>query len=179
MLPRGPLMIEHRLIEKMLAIIDTRTAVMQTTREIDPVFIDSAVDFIRMYADRTHHGKEEDILFRDLEKKEMSPRDTKMMRELLDEHEYARKKVSDLIDAKSRYVKGDASAVNAIIECLRALVSFYPGHIIKEDKTFFPNTEKYFTAAELARMLDEFWEFDRGMIHEKYNGLVKDLSANG
>ncbi len=70
MLPRGPLMTEHRLIEKMLTIIDKRVSIMQEKNEIDPVFIDSAVDFIRTYADRTHHGKEEDILFRELEKKE-------------------------------------------------------------------------------------------------------------
>ncbi len=39
-----------------------------------------------MYADRTHHGKEQDILFRDLEKKELSPNHTKIMGELLEEH---------------------------------------------------------------------------------------------
>ena len=34
--------------------------------EVDPVFIDTAVDFIRTYADRCHHGKEEDLLFKAL-----------------------------------------------------------------------------------------------------------------
>ena len=28
-------------------------------------FVDAVVDFIRVYADRTYHGREEDILFRD------------------------------------------------------------------------------------------------------------------
>jgi len=48
-------------------------------------------------------------------------------------------------------------------------------HIKKEDAVFFPNTEKYFTADELDRMLEEFWEFDRKMIHEKYRKLVVGL----
>ncbi len=176
MLPRGLLMIEHRLIEKMLNIIDKRILVMQTTNEIDPVFIDSAVDFIRTYADRTHHGKEEDILFRDLEKKNMSSLDKKAMQDLVDEHAYARKIVGDIVNAKKKYMGGDASARTGIIDGLRALISFYPGHIQKEDKDFFPVTEKYFTAMELDQMLDEYWKFDREMIHEKYKNLVQELS---
>lgn len=170
-------MIEHRLIEKMLNIIGKRVSIMQTKNEIDHVFIDSAVDFIKTYADRTHHGKEEDILFRDLEKKAMSPQDKKAMQDLIDEHGYARKIVGDIVVAKKKYLKGDALARNTIIDGLRALILFYPGHIQKEDKNFFPVTEKYFTAAELNQMLDEFMKFDREMIHEKYKNLVKELSV--
>ncbi len=33
---------------------------IEKTQSIDPYFVDTAVDFIRVYADRTHHGKEED-----------------------------------------------------------------------------------------------------------------------
>jgi hemerythrin-like domain-containing protein len=62
---RGPLMIEHRLIERMLKVVEGVVADIEATQKVDPVFIDTAVDFIRFYADRTHHGKEEDILFRD------------------------------------------------------------------------------------------------------------------
>ena len=74
MLPIGPLMIEHRLIEKMLALIQRAIDRGEQQNRINPEFIDLAVDFIRMYADRCHHGKEEDILFRDLTKKPLSDR---------------------------------------------------------------------------------------------------------
>ncbi len=60
---RGPLMIEHRLIERMIAKIQDMIAQVEQAQEINPLFVDIAVDFIRSYADRTHHGKEEDILF--------------------------------------------------------------------------------------------------------------------
>ena len=42
---------------------------------------------------------------------------------------------------------------------------------------FFPNTEKYFSDAELDDILNDFWEFDRKMIHEKYNRLYESLKA--
>jgi len=59
---RAPLMIEHRLIERMISVIKHSLTQIESTQEVDPVFVDTAVDFIRIYADRTHHGKEEDIL---------------------------------------------------------------------------------------------------------------------
>lgn len=67
MKPRGPLMMEHRLIEKMLVLADQQAAAMNE-ESFDPVFVDTVVDFIKTYADRTHHGKEENILFADLGK---------------------------------------------------------------------------------------------------------------
>ncbi|MFX0049145.1 MAG: hemerythrin domain-containing protein, partial [Candidatus Hermodarchaeota archaeon] len=64
MLPIGPLMAEHRIIEKMIALMQKEIEKIKKFNKVNPLFIDTAVDFIRMYADRTHHGKEEDILFR-------------------------------------------------------------------------------------------------------------------
>ncbi|MDX9802038.1 MAG: hypothetical protein RBT69_11960 [Spirochaetia bacterium] len=115
MKPRGTMMIEHRLIEKMLDIAKKELEVIEKTKKVNPVFIDTIVDFIKIYADRTYHGKEEVILSRELEKKKMNPADTKMMQELVD---------------------------------------------------------------ELERMLDEFREFYRKMIHEKYNRLYEALIKN-
>lgn len=69
MLPNGSMMAEHRLIERMIHIIKDELTIIQEKEEINPIFIDNAVDFISPYADQTHHGKEEDILFRDLGKK--------------------------------------------------------------------------------------------------------------
>ena len=71
---RGLLTIEHRLIERMISLIKDAKVQIESTHKVDPVFVDTAVDFIRMYADRTHHGKEEDILFRDLSKRPLMVR---------------------------------------------------------------------------------------------------------
>ncbi len=93
---RAPLMIEHRLIERMLALINKEATRIRETKEINPVFIDNAVDSIRVYADKTHHGKEEDILFRDLTQKDMTIEEQKIMGELIQEHVLGRKAVDQL-----------------------------------------------------------------------------------
>ena len=97
------------------------------------------------------------------------------MQELIDEHVYGRKTVKELVEAKERYVQGQTTALEVILDKLNVLVNFYPEHIEKEDKVFFPATEEYFTQEEQDAMLEEFWEFDKEMIHEKYRSLVKQL----
>lgn len=170
---RGPLMIEHRLIERMIAIIKRSLSQIEKEKKVDPVFIDTTVDFIRIYADRTHHGKEEDILFRDLNAKELSEEDRGLMNELIQEHVIGRKMTKELVNANSRYRNGDETALTEIASNLSSLAAFYPKHIEKEDKVFFPAARRYFSEAQDQAMLNEFWEFDRKMIHEKYVSVVE------
>ena len=176
MKPIGPMMWEHRLIEKMLQLFDGEIKNINENKKVDTVFIDTAVDFIRTYADRTHHGKEEDILFRDLAKKELSSEHIRIMNELIDEHTYARKTVGKLVAAKERYLTGENTS-QEVIGCLKELAQFYPQHIEKEDKHFFYPCMEYFTREEQNAMLFEFNEFDRKMIHEKYKKVVEGLTA--
>ena len=170
---RAPLMIEHRLIERMIVQIERILSQIEKEEKVDPVLVDLTVDFIRTYADRTHHGKEEDILFRDLKEKELSKEDRRLMNELIEEHVLGRKTTKKVIEANSRYRNGDESALAEIASNLRVLADFYPQHIEKEDKIFFPSARMYFSDQEDQAMLNEFWEFDRKMIHEKYISVVE------
>ena len=172
---RGPLMIEHRLIERMLSIIKNVLVEIEAKKKVDPVFVDTAVDFIRVYADRTHHGKEEDILFRELANKPLSGEDRQIMNELIEEHVFGRQTTSALVEANTRYRNGNDSALTDIVGKLRTLIGFYPKHIEKEDKAFFPASRAYFTEQEDQAMLADFYEFDRKMIHEKYESVVEEL----
>jgi len=174
---RGPLMIEHRLIERMISIIKAALTKIESTQKVDPVFVDTAVDFIRTYADRTHHGKEEDILFRDLGKRDLSAEDQRVMQELIDEHVFGRQTTKALVEANARYRNGDQTALTDITSKLRTITEFYPIHIEKEDKVFFPSCRAYFTDEEDQALLKEFWEFDQKMIHEKYKAVVDGLET--
>ena len=102
MLPIAPLMIEHRLIERMIKIVKSQISEIKRSKSVDPVFVDKVVDFIRTYADQTHHGKEEDILFRELKKKSLSENHEKTMLELIEEHKQGRKATGELLAAKTR-----------------------------------------------------------------------------
>ena len=175
--PRGCLMIEHRLIERAIEILAVEKKRLEAGGELDPVFIDNMVDFIRTYADRTHHGKEEDILFESLEEKPLSGEEDALMRELIDEHKYGRELTKKLVAAKDAVVEGNTSELQTALDVIGKLIEFYPQHIRKEDDRFFPDTERHYDKNELDAMLKEFYDFDMQMIHEKYQKTVSALEA--
>jgi hemerythrin-like domain-containing protein len=172
MMPIGPLMIEHRLIERMIDVMREELGIFEREKKLDPEFLEMAVDFIRTYADRCHHGKEEDILFRELGGKKLKDEHRHIMEELVEEHRWGRKMTAKLVEANRRYIEGDRDAMPTVTDCMRSLIQFYPKHIEKEDKHFFIPCMDYFTEAEQQAILTEEWEFDRNLIHEKYKNIV-------
>lgn len=150
---------------------------MEAEGTADLAFIDSAVDFIRNYADRCHHGKEEDILFRDLESKPLEDPYKQILRELTQEHVHGRHLTGLLVEAAARYRQGEQEALGDILSAAGELVAFYPKHIEKEDRHFFVPTMECFSKKELADMLERFHEFDRQLIHERYRGTVTQWEA--
>ena len=178
MMPVGPLMIEHRLIERMIALMGKETQRIGQGLAPDTEFIRTAVDFIKTYADRLHHGKEEDILFRDLAKKQLSAEHKRIMDELVKEHALARENTRKLIEARNKYLAGEKDSVKVIAENMGILAKFYPKHIEKEDKHFFLPVMSYFTKDEQSAMLAEFNDFDRQFIHAIYKNIVLEWEKN-
>src|SRR5512139_1093807 len=123
MLPIGPLMVEHRLIEKMIRLMDQEISRIRGNITVSPQFafvenkfIDAAVDFMRTYADQVHHGKEEDILFTALEHKPLASEHRQIMQELQEDHKWGRQTVANLLAAKDDYLSGRMAALNQILE---------------------------------------------------------------
>ncbi|MCX5892071.1 MAG: hemerythrin domain-containing protein [Deltaproteobacteria bacterium] len=186
MQPIGPLMIEHRLIERLIALMQRELTRMQDNiavdREfafVDPVFIDTAVDFMKTYADRCHHGKEENLLFAELAKKDLTPEHRQTLEELLSDHAWARRTTASLVEAKNDFLLDRDGALDDLLLHLEELVVFYPRHIAKEDQKFFIPCMAYFSEAEQAQLLVQMAEFDQKMIHEKYRAIVEGIEHHG
>jgi len=182
MQPIGPLMIEHRLIERLMPLIAAEAQRLEENMAVHPSFafvdawvIDVVVDFLQTYADHCHHGKEEGILFAALENKELTAELQRIMEELIREHVQGRQMTQALARAKLAYLRGNEAALTDIIHHLKALAAFYPQHIEKEDRHFFLPCMEYCTEAEKAEMLGAMWEFDRRVIHQKYEQLLEQL----
>ncbi len=166
---------EHVLIGMINKIIKEGLDKPDQTRLKDTCFVLSLVDFFKIYADRCHHGKEENILFRDLAKKALSGEHKRIMNELIEEHRYARRLVIRLQKEAASQAEEQYENIG-VNDVLKELTEFYPRHIEKEDKRFFYPILEYFTQAELDTMIQEFREFDRRMIHEKYEAFFKSLA---
>jgi hemerythrin-like domain-containing protein len=175
MKPIGLLMREHRLIEKYIKQIETELKKSKKTHAHHSDFLLSNIDFFQMYADRTHHGKEEDILFRELKKKNISSTFASMVERLIDDHRYARAIIVDLSNQINKYLAGETRLFSEINKNFEKLITLYPVHIETEDKEFFYPSMDYFSEEEQQHMLQEFYDFDKKMIHEKYVIILEQL----
>lgn len=177
LLPIALLLNEHGIIKLMIDSIKER--VEETSKPpkqtLTIEFVDITVDFFRIYTDRCHHGKEENVLFRELAKKQMSPEHRKIMDELITEHIYARETVNALEEAQRKYVQGKHEALVEVQNVLKQLIEFYPNHIEKENDRFFYPSMEYFSEQELDNMVEEFLRFDANAIHIKYIETVENL----
>jgi hemerythrin-like domain-containing protein len=180
MMPIGPLMIEHRLIERMLAGVRSRLPLWRVGAPLDVAYLGAVIDFIHTYADHCHHGKEEDILFKQLLMKNPPAKMAEATRRLIAEHAWARQTVGQLDVHVHAYAAalavtdtaGVEEAADGVSGSLEALLDFYPRHISFEDKEYFKPAMTYFSPEEQEAMLAEFQEFDRRLIHEHYRGVV-------
>jgi len=176
MMPVGYLMIEHRLIDRLIRLLTRELTRMCERNKADLVFLEQAVDFIRNYADKCHHGKEEDILFRDLMKKKLIPLHKRIIHQLVREHQMGRNAVKRLIAARAVYEKRKMQGLRGIKKEIRWLSEFYPRHIAKEDKGFFIPAMSYFNQREQSRMLGEFCRFDSSPpVQQIYRELVEKM----
>jgi hemerythrin-like domain-containing protein len=202
MLAADLLMKEHRLIERIIPLLTKEVVRLRKGRpepfdvahgpepveglvegrlskggEVNAELIVSVVSFFRTYADRCHHGKEEDILFRALASKPMSDEHRRTMDRLTEEHVLARALVGRLMLDQDRCVKGDKAAMAAMRQDIQELADLYPKHIGLEEKSFFLPCMDYFSAIEQAEMLRAFTEFDAKIVHEQYRTMIEDLEA--
>lgn len=173
--PGGPLRKEHRLIEKMISIIGNETIHIKRNNSVNPVFIDTAVDFMKIYADRTHHGKEEHILFETLTDMDLSTEDRSLMKELIADHVRFRNMTDNLVSLKNVFIKGRKENLSEIVETMDMLVCHYPEHVRKEEERFFPASLGYLSEEKQKLILAQFWDYDKNMIHIKYTQVVTKL----
>jgi hemerythrin-like domain-containing protein len=146
---------EHRLILRMVALLDEKTRLLGEGKFDDWNFFLEAVDFIRQYADHFHHAKEEDILFRELVRNGM-PKENSPVGAMLLGHDQGRGFVRGMEEAARAAQNGDGSAAAKVFENAQAYITFIRDHIDKEDKILYPLAERVLPADWRKAMVDEY-----------------------
>ena len=171
---------EHKLINRMIDVLESAANQLEENKEITPDIFDKAADFIRTFADKFHHAKEEDILFKEMIKKGMPEKDSPVEAMLI-EHEQGRAFVKGLIKATAEFKEGNEKKAKEIIENARGYIELLREHIKKEDDILYPLAEKMFTEDEKEKQLDRFKEAEISKGGEKtvseYVEIVKKLEA--
>jgi len=132
---------EHRLILRMIALLEQNAVATAKGNYTNWRFYLDGVDFIRTYADRYHHAKEENVLFEALVKNGM-PREHSPVAAMLMEHDQGRNHVQALEIATLQALAGSPDREAVIAEHALAYAELLREHIAKEDDVLYPLAER-------------------------------------
>ena len=172
------LMDEHRIIERVLAALETAAHRLRDGDAVEPSFFLRAADFIGGFADGCHHRKEEGVLFPALEAAGI-PRDGGPVGVMLHEHEEGRRLNAAMRAGAERMSAGDARAKEDVAQSALAYVALLRGHIAKEDGVLFPMADQAIRGRAAEHVLEEFEKVEREEtgqgVHRRYLDLAASL----
>lgn len=168
---------EHEGIKVMLRIM---TRVSESNGDVNIEHLGKMIDFIKTFADKCHHGKEEEILFPELVKAGMS-NENGPIGVMLYEHTEGRGYVKEFSDAYDRYKNGDSSALPEIKVNMLYYVQLLTDHIEKENNVLFMMADRFLSEQEQDEIADAFEKIEIEKIgagkHEEYHKLLDELQT--
>jgi hemerythrin-like domain-containing protein len=178
MTPTEQLKEEHQGISLMLQILEKVCAKMEKNERVEPAHLEGIVEFFKVFVDKCHHGKEEDLLFPELEKAGI-PRERGPIGVMLTEHTQGRAYVRAMGEAAQKFKKGEAGASPEFVANARNYVALLTQHIQKENNILFPMGDKVLAGEKQAELLEGFEDLERLKIgagtHEEFHKLLHYL----
>jgi len=167
---------DHDAILFGLTILEHMAELVRAESGYDVEDLKGMVDFFRTFADKCHHGKEEDILFPAMEDAGI-PRGNGPIGVMLNEHEVGRKLIKGLDSA----ITGDvvnkeefANAADLYVELLRS-------HISKENNVLFPMGDRRIPVSRQRELQEEFDRFEKEFMgdgrHEEIHRFIEDMEV--
>ncbi len=171
---------EHRGIERMLAIGEKAAQRLAAGAAVDGRIVEQMVDFLRTFADKCHHGKEEQQLFPAMEKAGV-PRQGGPIGVMLAEHEQGRAFIRSIAERSEQYARGDRAAAAALASAIGGYVNLLRGHIYKEDNVLFPMADAVLKPHDDTRLAAAFADIESNLmgpgVHERYHAMLDELEA--
>lgn len=169
---------EHRVIKRVLRCLTTATDQVEKGGTLDGESAKKMIDFLRGFADRCHHGKEEAQFFPLARQRGVgcAPGNIDI---LLVEHEQGRSHVRAMDDSLAAAEKGDRQAQARFCQNARQYVELLAEHIRKEDDCLFPTADMALTEADQQALVREFEQIEREEMgegeHERLHALADEL----
>jgi hemerythrin-like domain-containing protein len=178
MKPTQELIAEHHAVLGALQILEKVGAALGAKDEHAPEQLGQLLDFLKGFVDRCHHGKEEDVLFPELERRGVK-REGGPIGVMLMEHEAGRGYVRGMAEGLDRLRRGEGDAVVVIRENVDAYRDLLRAHIHKENNVLFPMADRLVPDDVAATLSEKFEEIERDRVgagkHEAYHTMLHGL----
>jgi hemerythrin-like domain-containing protein len=178
MRPTEQLKEEHKAIKLMLQILEKVCEKLESNEKVNPEHLEKIVEFIKVFADKCHHGKEEDLLFPAMEEAGI-PKEGGPIGVMLVEHNLGRDYVKGMTQAVAKYKTGDGTVSPKIVENARNYIKLLIPHINKEDNILYLMADMRLSKDKQQELLEEFEKVEHEIIgagkHEEFHQLLHDL----
>lgn len=169
---------EHQGVLRVLLIMEAMVRLLEMGRAPERAHLEEMLEFLRVFVDRCHHGKEEDHLFPALERAGV-PRQGGPIGVMLAEHEQGRGLVRRMGRALAE-IEADRSGAGAeLVLAAREYAGLLRQHIHKEDNVLFAMAEAKLAPEVLAGLAESFEELERERIgpgrHEAFHAMIHRL----
>jgi hemerythrin-like domain-containing protein len=163
--PMRKLVDEHVLIKRWIALIPEVVKNLDLASEEGRQLILDGIDMIRSYADKFHHAKEEDILFRYFDES------SDILKVMHEDHTHARSLVKEMLAALE---KRDPKTIANNFMAYRELLT---EHIRKEDEILYPWMDSQLSTRQVGELFAKFSEADQqiGIATDKYENFIDRL----
>lgn len=164
---------EHQNILKVIDALLKECDSIKSGGKIDTDFFKKAIGFIRGYADKFHHAKEEDILFKEFNKCAEEGRvHCNPVEQMLYEHDLGRNFLKGL---ENGIKENDKEKITKNAEGYARLLQ---DHIFKEDNILYPMIDEALNDKTKNNMLKRFKQVEQKLSREKGRHLsfVNNLS---
>lgn len=169
------LMHEHEALLYALPILESFERQTAAGQAVDVVDLAAFIGFLKEFADKCHHGKEEGILFPALLAAGI-PGESGPVGELLEEHVQGRGWIAQMESSLWPPSRPERFALAA-----RAYRELLQAHIRKENEVMFPMAERTLEPAQLEGIFERFEAHEAQVIgagrHEQLHALLKGLRA--
>lgn len=169
---------EHVGVGRMLGILD---AMARRTREgaaPDPQDLAQAIEFLRVFVDRCHHGKEEGLLFPAMQSAGMTSAEPTIAT-LLAQHVQGRAAVSRIDEAAQRFGAADPAAGQMLAEAIGSYTKLLHAHIRLEENDCFAPADHELPASVQDDLAEGYERIEREVIgegvHEAFHALLDRL----
>lgn len=166
---------EHVSIMQGLQIMEEIGMRLHKHGKADYVDIIDLTDFLKEFADKCHHGKEEDFLIPAIRRSGIFTDEGPLGR-ILAEHDQGREYISEMHDS----IIGSRVSSERFLKASRAYVELLREHIRKENTLLFPLVDSRFSDTEQHELYNEFRQFEEKVIgngrHAELHSTLARLS---
>ncbi len=170
---------EHEGIRVMLRILRVVAKRIEEGRAVPHEDLDAIAEFLSVFIDKCHHGKEEEYLFPALEAAGVA-REGGPIGAMLAEHKQGRVLVAALKEAIAALASSRRDAAKQFASGARSYVDLLTRHIKKENEGLFPMAEGRIAPREDDALYEGYEKLERERIgvgrHEQFHALLERLS---